>query len=38
LVDTDDGIVTLDVLLPGAFGPQDLPAPRSGGTDPEGGR
>jgi cytidine deaminase len=27
LVDTDGGIVTLDDLLPGAFGPQDLPPP-----------
>jgi cytidine deaminase len=27
LVDTDAGVVTLDDLLPGAFGPQDLPPP-----------
>lgn len=25
LVDTDEGVVTLDALLPGAFGPDDLP-------------
>ncbi|MEZ5138390.1 MAG: cytidine deaminase [Acidimicrobiales bacterium] len=24
-IDTGDGIVTLDALLPGAFGPADLP-------------
>ena len=27
LVDTADAVVTLDDLLPGAFGPQDLPPP-----------
>ena len=28
LIETGDGIVTLDQLLPGAFGPQDLPQGR----------
>ena len=30
LVDTHDGVVTLAHLLPGAFGPADLPAPPGG--------
>lgn len=37
LVETDTGVVTLDTLLPGAFGPTDLPAratPRSSPGDP----
>jgi cytidine deaminase len=38
MVDTDAGIVTLDALLPGAFGPQDLPAQRTGRSDQGGGR
>lgn len=28
LIETGDGVVTLDQLLPGAFGPQDLPSGR----------
>ena len=28
VVETGDGIVTLDALLPGAFGPDDLPPGR----------
>lgn len=30
LVETDHGVVTLDTLLPGAFGPDDLPARATG--------
>jgi cytidine deaminase len=30
LVETDAGVVTLDALLPGAFGPDDLPARATG--------
>lgn len=34
LVETDTGVVTLDALLPGAFGPADLPARATGPVQP----